>query len=141
MKWIILTENDLERLVMFDRDVHPPCDHVTVDEYKHWIVSGVVFMVLVDLTGDWIGSVQVLKTDECATFFGFGIKPAVQGKGYSKTLMKYLQRFSRKWDLRCKTRETNVVMQTLLRASKFIHDGDSFECGESWQSWVKYKQT
>ena len=112
---------DLCRLVKFEKEVHLEKDWMTVEEYVLWYDKGLRTAVLLDDTGQWKGSYQLIDTEgDVVKFFGFGRNPEYIGKGVGQILMNRMLSKTKGKALICETRLNNYPMIRLLEANGFI---------------------
>ena len=143
MKWIkIINLTDVCRMVQFDKRAHPPEDQMTVDEYVTWFKSGLEVFCLRDQNDDWIGSYQYFRKNENEIYFaGFAVDPDHRGHGYGQKLMSHMIRECGHKMLTCKTRNTNIVMKSLLKKNNFFRNHDeilSDDPEDHWTWWTRF---
>ena len=141
MKWTkVLNLNDVCQLVSFDKNVHPPQDLLTVDEYVTWLRRGLEIHCLKDQNDNWLGLYQILqKSEEEIYFAGFGVDHEHHGHGFGQMLMGHMIREYGHKKLTCKTRESNHIMKYLLGKNNFFRDHDEIDDrNDHWTWWTRY---
>lgn len=132
---------DICHLVDFDHRIHPPEDHVTVDEYLEWIRRGLKIYVLKDKDDHWIGTYQIIQKENKEVYFaGFGVAVDFQRKGYGQLLMDKMINDHPEQKITCKTRHNNVKMKALLKKNKFVNNLIEIDKGNYWSWWSRKQE-
>lgn len=143
MEWKkVLKLPDVCNLVAFDKRAHPPNDQMTVDEYVTWLKRGLEIFSLRDHHNIWIGSYQIIRKESNEIYFaGFAVDPDYRGHGYGQQIMDHMIKECGHLKLTCKTRETNIVMKSLLKKNNFFRDHDeiiSSDPDDHWTWWTRF---
>ena len=132
---------DICHLVDFDQHIHPPVDHLTVDEYIQWIRRGLKIYVLKDKDDRWVGTYQTIQKENNEIYFaGFGVAPNFQRKGYGQLLMDKMISDHPNQKITCKTRHNNVKMKALLKRNKFVNNLIEVDKGNYWSWWSRKQE-
>lgn len=143
MFWFEITDKkNIQRLVEFEKKVHPSRDWVTVDEYNFWLKRGLKITALINGLNEIIGVYQILDEPDKMFFHGFAVHVKYQSKGIGQKLMdKMIKDYGHK-NIACKTRPNNHKMKKLLTRNHFVNRLDEIQNnGEHWTWWTRNAQT
>lgn len=140
-RWMILNDiNDIPKLMKFDTYCFVENDRLNHNEYFNWIIRGLKIYVLVnDITQDWIGSYQIVPEFREANYFaGFAVHPKYRRCGYGqKILNNIIENFNIDKDLACKTRRQNFPMIHLLKKNGFVNRLVDITTKDKWSWWIR----